>query len=281
MRLGRATATAIVLLLATSLSGCSLSKDSPPTSTPKPTAAASQPAPPPPRPAPKAGACYGLTYTEATTPTNSAEPVPCSASHTSITVHVGQIDPIVDGHLVAVDSREVQAQIAKACPRRLAGWVGGDEKDRRLSRFEVIWFSPSVEESDRGANWFRCDLVALATTDTLAKLPRGDAKGVLDDSDALEQFGLCGTDAPDATDFERVVCARKHSWEAIEAIDFHDDARYLGKGAGHEADSDCHDEAVGHSSSSLTVEWSFEWPTREQWDNGQRFGYCWVPVARS
>ena len=28
----------------------------------------------------------------------------------------------------------------------------------------TVWFTPSVEESDAGANWYRCDVVALPPT---------------------------------------------------------------------------------------------------------------------
>ena len=37
------------------------------------------------------------------------------------------------------------------------------------------------------------------------------------------------------------------------------------------------DVASGRSNGSLKYTWSFEWPTRDQWDAGQRYGYCWVP----
>ena len=58
---------------------------------------------------------------------------------------------MVDGHAVAVDSAGVQHQLATTCPRKLAAYVGGSAEVADLSRFNVVWFSPTLEQSDRGA----------------------------------------------------------------------------------------------------------------------------------
>src|SRR4029079_854265 len=65
-------------------------------------ATATQSTPGPPPPAPKVGECYDLTYKESLQGTSSADPVPCKEKHTSVTIFVGDFDPIIDGHLLAV-----------------------------------------------------------------------------------------------------------------------------------------------------------------------------------
>jgi hypothetical protein len=35
--------------------------------------------------------------------------------------------------------------------------------------------------------------------------------------------------------------------------------------------------AAEQAADPLQFEFGWEWPTREQWANGQRYGYCWVP----
>ena len=133
-------------------------------------ATATQSTPGPPPPAPKVGKCYDLTYKESLQGTSNADPVPCKDKHTSVTIYVGEFDPIVDGHLLAVDSDEVQAQIAKVCPSKVGDWVGGSVDAQRLSRFKATWFSPTLAESDAGADWFRCDLVAKRGEKSLVRL---------------------------------------------------------------------------------------------------------------
>jgi hypothetical protein len=140
---------------------------------------------------------------------------------------VGTIQPVVDGHLLAVDSDAVQRQVASRCRSRLTAHLGGDAETRRLSRLTVVWFTPSLEDSDRGALWFRCDLVALAGHDQLARLPRV-TQGLLASPAALDRFGTCGTSAPAARGFERVICSARHTWRARATFALPAGAAYLG-----------------------------------------------------
>ena len=274
------------LACATLLAGCSGSPSSSPSADTSPSASASASLTPSraatpavvPR-APRAKACYRLTAAQLTKPTNASTPVPCSSRHTAQTIYVGTLDTVVDGHSVAVDSATVQRQLSTTCPRKLAAYVGGSATARDLSRFNVVWYSPTLEQSDRGADWFRCDLIAFAAQDHLATLP-GTARlrGVLGSAAALDEFGLCGTSAPGARGFQRVICGRGHTWRAIDTIGLPGGTKYPGTATVRKAgDSDCKDLAQARSGNALKYRYGWEWPTREQWERGQRFGYCWVP----
>jgi hypothetical protein len=267
----RRVAAALALTAMLPLAACSSGDDpvSRETSS-SPSVAAPPPAAPPPH------ACYDLDFDEAVEPSNTADPVACSAKHTAATIRVGTIRPVADGHLLAVDSDTVQEQIARRCRARLATHLGGDQETRRLSRLTVVWFSPSLAESDRGSLWYRCDLVALAGRDRLARLPRS-TRNVLAADDALDRFGTCGTASPAASRFHRVICSQRHSWRARKTIDLPHGTKYLSKAAGDAADSTCRDVDTRLASDILKLRWSFEWPTRDQWKAGQRFGYCWTP----
>jgi hypothetical protein len=278
----------LVLLLTTlALSACTGGTPSASRSTPtEPTPAtatsrtSSAPVPPPPPPAaPSAAACYRLSTEQLTEPTNSSVPVPCSAPHTAATIYVGRLDMVVDGHAVAVDSAAVQRQLSSTCPRRLAAYVGGSGSTRALSRFNVVWYSPTLEQSDRGADWFRCDLIAFARADTLLSLPpTRRLAGVLNRAGALRAYGLCGTAAPGARGFQRVVCARPHSWRAADTIAIRGGPRYPGVRVVRSAgDAACRDFARSLAPRSVRFEYGWEWPTQQQWTRGQHFGYCWVP----
>jgi Septum formation len=266
----------LLLVLAT---GCSSSTSSPgeadAAATPSPRASVT-PEPPPPA-APATGSCHALTVREATDPVDAGRAAPCSRRHTSVTVKVGDLDPVSDGHLLAIDSRTVRAQIEDACPDSPGAYIGGDETTKRLSRFEVVWFSPSLEQADAGANWYRCDIVAVRSQGKLLPLP-ARLKGVLDQDGALDRFGTCGTaTAPTARGFERVVCSEPHRSRAISVVDLPKDARYRDKGVEADANSSCKDAAAEKANGDLKYTWTFEWPTRAQWAAGQRYGYCWIP----
>ena len=254
--------------------GCSSDADrkSAPEPRPSVSAGSDQPA----EPDPRVGSCHELSFSEATDPVDAGAPVPCRQPHTSVTFKVGQLDPVADGHLLAVDSRTVRTQIEKACPDSPGAYLGGDQTEQRLSRFDVVWFSPSLEQADAGANWFRCDVVALRSKGQLLPLP-ARMKGVLDTDGALDRFGTCGTAAPDRPGFARVVCAQKHSWRAVDVVELPKAARYLAKDVAATGDASCKDVAAQRADGELSYTWSFEWPTRAEWAAGQRFGYCWVP----
>ncbi|RLV49568.1 hypothetical protein D9V37_06485 [Nocardioides mangrovicus] len=264
----------LVLLVSGCASGGAPAAKRSTTRSPSPSATTSQ-APDPP---PQVGQCYQLTYDAATSPTTDVPAVPCSQAHTAVTIYVGRIDPVVDGHLLTVDSATVQTQIAQTCPTKVGGWVGGDQDTQRLSRFTSIWFSPSLTQADRGADWFRCDLVAVRGADDLATL--ATTKNVLSDADrGLDRYGICGNSAPSAKRFSRIICAQPHQWQAVKVVAIAADAAYLGAKAQAAADDSCKVEAQQRATDPLVYKWSFEWPTKHEWDDGQRYGLCWVPAT--
>lgn len=238
--------------------------------------AASQTTAPAPAPPPAVGACYDLAFDAAVAPTSDVEPTDCARPHTSETVAVGTIDAVVGGHLLAVDSEHVQEQVASACPQQLIKYVGGTPRNLRLSMIRPTWYTPTVEQSDEGADWYRCDAVVLAGADQLAKVT-GSLKGALRRARPRPQHAMCGTAAPDAKDFRRVPCSAKHSWRAIDVVTFKDGA-YPGlkkvRAAGR---ARCEDAGADVAEDPLDFKWGYEWPTKAQWDTGQTYGRCWAP----
>lgn len=268
-----------VLALVLGLAACT-GDDSP--AGPDPDAAASSAAPSPmplatPVAAPAVGTCYRLGLEEALAPTDSSSDVDCGSRHTSTTIAVGTLENLRAGHLLAVDSRQVREAVAAQCPRQFAEAVGGTEADRRLSMLRPVWFTPTLEESAAGAQWYRCDAIAVSGSERLAPLS-GRLRGVLDRPEGRERFAMCGTDSPDAAGFERVVCSERHTWRAIEVVTF-EESRYPGERAARErGQTTCEDAGARVADDPLDYAWVYEWPTAEQWRAGQTYGRCWAPV---
>jgi hypothetical protein len=248
-----------------------------PTLTPTPTPAVTA-APPP--PAPTVGACYRLSYSEAVAPTSEDAAVPCGKGHTTQTFAVGQLDLVSGGHLLAVDSDAVRQQVAQRCPAKLAAYVGATDEQLRLSLLRPVWFTPTLEQSDAGAAWYRCDVIAVTGDKTVAKVDH-DLSGALAKPAGRTEFAMCGTAQPGTAAFSRVLCGEEHSWKAISVLDLSDVSKhgsYPGLGAVKSAGDDvCAAAARAIAADPLDYQWGYEWPTREQWQAGQTYGRCWSP----
>lgn len=245
------------------------------TVTPSPTQTPPPAATPAPRPTNRA--CHNYEYADAVAPVVSLPSVACQRKHTAITYLVGELDTMVDGHLLSVDSDLAQAQVAAACPEAFVTFVGGTDEQRRLSMLRPVWFTPTVDEGDAGADWFRCDAIALAADGRLAPLT-GRLQGALDRPEQRSTYSMCGTAEPGTKGFARVICSAKHSWRATRTIPI-DGARYPGleqvRAAGQEP---CQDTARDAAEDPLNYRWGYEWPTETQWRAGQHYGICWAPA---
>jgi len=264
------------VVAATAVAGCSGEEKKEEPSAPETTTPTPPPTAGPPPPAPEDGACYLLSFRQALAPTAAAKPTACKDPHTSETYAVGTLDTLVDGHLLAVDSDRVQEQVAAACPDELPRFLGGDQESLRLSMFRPVWFTPTVAQSDRGANWYRCDVVVVAGDKELAE-PDSSLEGALDDDAVRERYAMCGTAAPDDDDFERVICSADHSWRAIQVVPY-EPGEYPGETAVKEQlESPCEDAGLDAADDPLDYQWGYEYPTEAQWEMGQTYGLCWAP----
>ncbi len=226
-------------------------------------------------PRPKAGACYRLTYDDALAPTVDTAPVRCRRGHTAVTFHVGTLDTVVDGHLVAVDAARVRTQAATVCPRRLPRYLGADTVQMRLTVLRAVWFSPSLAQSDEGQDWFRCDVIAPTgdTIGTLATPPRG----ALATAAGRTAYGVCGTAEPGTRGFRLVACSQPHRWRAVADYELAGKV-YPGRARVRQVAADrCRDVGKSRAEDPLNYRWGFDYPSKGQWRSGTRYGLCWVP----
>ena len=216
-----------------------------------------------------AQACYRLTAAQLTKPTNASTPVPCrSAAHRpdDLRRHAGHRRRRPLGRRRLGDRAE--AAVARTCPRKLAAYVGGSATARDLSRFNVVWYSPTLEQSDQGADWFRCDLIAFAGQDQLAPLPatRRGSSGVLGSAGALDELRPVRHRRPPArAGFQRVICgarpllagrSTRSACPAARATPARPTVRKAG-------DADCKDLAQARAGNALKFRYGWEWPTRD------------------
>ena len=225
-------------------------------------------------------ACYRFNRDAAVAPTSDTRPVSCARLHTAVTYAVGTLDTVVVGHLLAVDSRRVRAQPARACPPLLRSYLGGTREQLRLSMLRAVWFTPTVEESDAGADWFRCDVVALAGPDRLAWLD-GTLRGALAGRRARRTrcaaprspAGRTSSGSLAAPGTRGARCARS-PWPPRPGRRA---PTPVPRPPGPPGSRSARTSASAPRSDKLNFSWGYEWPSATQWSGGQTYGLCWIP----
>ena len=267
--------TVLVTVLAAVLAGCTGPTGAPAgDSTPSTSSSSSSSTPveteaPDPGPNPEVGECHALSMRQAVAVVGRTAPVPCRRPHTAQTFFVGRLDLTTgSGFTRRPDSQAAQRQMSRACTTRLPRHLGRTPRELRLRMVRAVWFGPSQARADAGADWFRCDIVAVASPGTLLRLPRR-TKG-------WDAPAMCATAAPGTRGFRRVACGAKHSWRAVATVDIPGRKLPTRDAVAARMDPVCRDVAAA-ATDDLDFTWSQESPTREQWDAGQRYGICWLP----
>ncbi len=267
---------AAILAAALLSAGCTSSPSDPaeaPTSE-SPSATPSETEPPDPGPRPKVGDCHALSFRQAVAVVGRTEPVACRRPHTAQTFFVGRLRlETPAGKTRRVDSDAAQRQARTTCLARLPRHLGVGARELRLTMAQAVWFTPSPNRAEAGADWFRCDVVAVAAPRQLQQLPR-QTKGWGD----APVLGMCATAAPGTPGFRRVGCGSKHAWQALATVDIPGRKLPAQPAVAARMESPCGDVARARADDPLDFTWTQEIPTREQWDAGQRYGICWVPA---
>lgn len=278
MRLHQRAASCAGVLSLVLLAGCSTGEEAKPgpstAQTTSPSTASATPTPVVATAAPAHRACYALTREQALAAEMPTTAVPCAKPHTAQTYRVGEFDLMRDGHLLAIDSQAANQQVATECSRALTTWLGGDP---RLTVLTPNWYSATLEQADAGANWYRCDVVALNGATKLATLPAA-TKNLLATEAGRNQYALCRTSAPNAANSSPVPCSAKHAYRATRAVDLPGTDLPTKEAGAAAMDTPCQDAATTAAADPLNVKWVQELPTEAQWAAGRRYGICWVPA---
>ena len=277
MKAVRAVVTALVATLL--LAGCTGAPDeqsgSPSVAeSPSPTASETPTEPPDPGPTPKVGQCHALSFRQAVAVVGRTEPVACREKHTAQTYFVGRLRlETPAGKTRRVDSDAAQRQARDTCTSRLPRHLGVGPNELRLKMAQAVWFTPSTTHAEAGADWFRCDVVAVAAPRQLLTLPRqttswGEAPAI----------AMCATAAPGTKAFRRVGCGARHAWLAVATVDLAGKTLPPPAAIADRMESTCREAARSRAADPLDFTWSQESPTKEQWKAGQHYGICWVPA---
>jgi hypothetical protein len=227
---------------------------------------------------PEVGACRLLTPAEARQPTNATKTVDCEDRHTAETFAVGELPAELED--VSYGSPRLNAFAYETCSTKLEQFVGGDESTVMRTIVSWVWFRPSEKAWDKGARWYRCDVVGGGAESTsYVALPR-TAQGLLSAQPTNDDWMAC-VNGSSVQSAPRIPCSEKHNWRAVTTIKVGDPGdAYPGDKAVEATTRDYCSSSVGAwLGYPPDYDFGYTWFHQAEWNAGNRRSVCWAATT--
>jgi hypothetical protein len=223
---------------------------------------------------PERGACRQLTPADIQATSNDSPVVDCTEKHTAETFAVGEFPADVAGE--DIDDPALGAYVFDTCEKKFQKFLGGNESSVMRATVTWAWFRPTEQAWDKGARWWRCDVVGGGEESTelvtLPKTAKGILLGIPDD-----RWTVC-VNGRTVTDSEKIPCSEPHNWRAVTTI-------VLGK-PGDDYPGDrvvavrtrdyCSDSVGAWLNYPVKYDYGFTWFHEAEWKAGNRRSICWA-----
>lgn len=226
---------------------------------------------------PALGACRALSAADLSEPSNHTPVLDCAEPHTAQTFAVGTL-PLETG--AEYDAPGHGRFVYDTCQQAFGEFLGADESVVLRSRLSWSWFRPSTKGWERGARWYRCDVVGgPAEATDLADLPT-DAQGLFS-NDLPDAWMTCARGEV-AEPGNQVSCASEHDWRAVTSVKLAEPkAPYPGDRIVEVRSRDyCRDSVRGWLGYPPDFDFGYTWFREDRWDGGNRRAICWAKTAK-
>ena len=224
---------------------------------------------------PEVGACRALTPEDVARPDNASAVVDCAEEHTAETFTVGTFP----GGLAVgddIDDPDLGAYIYDTCNKRFQAFLGGDESLVMRSMLTWAWFRPSQEAWDKGARWYRCDVVGGGEqSESFVSLPE-TAKGLLRGKPD-DQWMTC-VDGDTVAGSPKIPCSEPHDWRAVTTIKLGEEKDpYPGDRMVEVQSRDyCSDSVGAWLNYPVDYDYGYTYFHEAEWTAGNRRSICWA-----
>lgn len=228
--------------------------------------------------APTLGACRSLTPDDVKQPSNATAVVDCASPHTAETYAVGALPTKFED--ADWDSRELGAYAYQTCSSKFARFLGADESMVMRAVVSWAWFRPSLKAWDKGARWYRCDIVGGGDESTsYARLPKS-AKGLLRQRDT-DRWMICAV-GPTVAGSKKVPCSQEHQWRAATSIKLGEPGDpYPGDKLVQVRTRDyCSDSVGAWLGYPADYDFAYTWFHQAEWEAGNRLSVCWARTPK-
>lgn len=227
---------------------------------------------------PTVGACRNLTSAQTIELSNSSRRVSCTAPHDAETFASGLLPASYRSRGYRDDSLDRWAYAT--CSEKLASWLGGDDSMVMRSVLTWIWFRPSQAAWNKGARWYRCDVLGgSAGAKRLIDLPtttKGLMGGRPDD-----RWMVCAR-GKSVDQGVRVACSQPHDWRAVTTIKLGESGdKYPGDAAVRTKSKDyCQGSVSAWLGYPSDYAYGYTWFGENEWSAGNRRAVCWAKTAQ-
>lgn len=227
--------------------------------------------------APVLGACRVLGVDDLRAPTNHSRVVDCAEPHTAQTFVVGELPPSSG---TRYDDNGHGRFVYDRCQEAFGEFLDVDESTVMRSRLSWSWFRPSEKGWQRGARWYRCDVVGGPTEATeLRNLPT-DAREIFA-KDYPDAWMTCAR-GETAEEGSKVSCDVAHDWRAVTTIKVGEpEDAYPGDRIVEVLSRDfCRDSVRGWLGFPPDFDFGYTWFRQDRWEGGNRRSICWARTER-
>jgi hypothetical protein len=223
---------------------------------------------------PELGACRMLTPDEVAEPSNATRTVDCSEPHTAQTFAVGELPSTFEAADYHDDAMGEYAY--QTCSTKFQRFLGADESLVMRTVVSWAWFRPSEEAWDKGARWYRCDIVGGGEqSEEYAELPE-TAEGLLSGRPKDTWMVCVAGDAVAGS--PKIPCSETHGWRAVTTIKLGElEDAYPGDRAVEVTTRDfCSDSVGAWLNYPIDYDFAYTWFHEAEWQAGNRRSVCWA-----
>lgn len=223
---------------------------------------------------PSVGECRVLTLEDVSKGFDTVQPVDCQKTHTAETFVVSEFTGALADE--EPDSRDLGAHVYRTCQKKFMSFIGGTDSLVLRSVLTWAWFRPSDAAWDKGARWFRCDVIGGGEQSAaMVELPES-AKGTLL-GQPEDRWMVCA-DGPSLADATKVPCSQQHTWRAVTTIVLGKaDDPYPGDRVVEVRTRDfCSDSVGAWLNYPIDYDYAYTWFHKAEWEAGNRRSICWA-----
>jgi hypothetical protein len=226
---------------------------------------------------PQSGVCRNLTPDDVALPANATATVPCSEEHTAETFATGELPEEFDD--TDYDDAELGHFAYRTCSTEFATFVGADESLVLRTTLSWAWFRPSAKAWDKGARWYRCDVLGGSTASTTYRPLPETAKGML--AGRPPDVWLSCARGPSVAEGEKVPCSQKHDWRAVTTVKLgQPEDPYPGdRVMESRTRSFCSTSVQAWLNYPAEYEYGFTFFHKAEWEAGVRRSVCWARTS--